>query len=530
MHIRWIKGAEWLTAILLSLAVLFLLIVRVTHAGGLWRDECGVVQLAAMPSVSDILKNFEHQTLPLLFPLAIRFYMALFGGSDTSLKGIPLLMGLALVGAAWFNARGLERGVPLMVLALLGLNTTFLYWNGYGLTGVVLVPALGLTAILLLRPSPAGIIAALLACLLSVQLLINNLVLVLVIVLSAAIACLVRGFAKLGLTMAGIGLCCAASALLYLGTYSAADWKIVLKAPAHLLSRWEPFNSALGNPASIMPSVWYVIFLAAIIGAGYELILIWNREDRHRSAVLIFAVLVGVLAPLAYFGTFRLSGYRSHPRHFVSLIALLAANIDLMVAQLSRNQWVRLARLLFVIAALVLFPIAVWPKILERQTNIDLVAQKLQENASPNDLIVVNPFFLGVSFYRYYHGQTPWVTVPVISEHRIHRWDLVKAKMMMPFPLGDLEQKMGATLRSRNRIWFVGRVKILRAGETPLSPLPAPDPEYGWQAFIYRSAWSEQVGDFVRRHAVRTDIVLPPMPAVNDLEDIPLWTAEGWQD
>jgi len=304
----------------------------------------------------------------------------------------------------------------------------------------------------------------------------------------------------------------------------------VLKAPAHLLSRWEPFNLALGNPASIMPSVWYVIFLAAIIGAGYELILIWNREDRHRSAVLIFAVLVGVLAPLAYFGTFRLSGYRSHPRHFVPLIALLAANIDLMVAQLSRNQWVRLARLLFVIAALVLFPIAVLPKILERQTNIDLVAQKLQENASPNDLIVVNPFFLGVSFYRYYHGQTPWVTVPVINEHRIHRWDLVKAKMMMPFPLGDLEQKMGATLRSRNRIWFVGRIKILRAGETPLSPLPAPDPEYGWQAFIYRSAWSEQVGDFVRRHAVRTDIVLPPMPAVNDLEDIPLWTAEGWQD
>src|SRR5437879_742409 len=85
---------------------------------------------------------------------------------------------------------------------------------------------------------------------------------------------------------------------------------------------------------------------------------------------------------------------------------------------------------------------------------------------------------------------------PTSSDHAIQ-------KMMMPFPLGDLEQKMGATLRSRNRIWFVGRIKILRAGETPLSPLPAPDPEYGWQAFIYRSAWSEQVGDFVRRH-VRT--------------------------
>src|SRR5205823_9962507 len=50
----FLKRAEWTVAILLSLTVLFLLAVRVTHAGALWRDECAVVNLARMPSVTDI--------------------------------------------------------------------------------------------------------------------------------------------------------------------------------------------------------------------------------------------------------------------------------------------------------------------------------------------------------------------------------------------------------------------------------------------------------------------------------------------
>src|SRR6266545_5161727 len=40
---NFFRRAEWIVAALLSAMAVFLLIVRVTHAGPLWRDECAVV-------------------------------------------------------------------------------------------------------------------------------------------------------------------------------------------------------------------------------------------------------------------------------------------------------------------------------------------------------------------------------------------------------------------------------------------------------------------------------------------------------
>jgi hypothetical protein len=48
MRTELLKKIEWAIAILLSVTVLFFLVVRATHAGGLWRDECGTMQLAGM--------------------------------------------------------------------------------------------------------------------------------------------------------------------------------------------------------------------------------------------------------------------------------------------------------------------------------------------------------------------------------------------------------------------------------------------------------------------------------------------------
>jgi hypothetical protein len=530
VKIEWIKRAEWLTAILLSLVILFLLIVRATHAGALWRDECGTVQLAQMSSVTDVIKNFEHQTLPPLFPLMLRLYLALFGATDASMQCFRLVVGVAFICVAWVNSRLMGHGVPLVLLALLGLNTTFLYWGGYSLTCVFPILALGLTAKLLLQPTFPRTMGTVAAAVVSVQLLSNNLVLVSAIAFSAMIACLIRGFAKLALIVAGIGLCCVASAIAYLRIYSAADWRVVLKSPVSFPSLWYNFKLALGDPVSLMPWLWYVIFLATIVGGAWQLAMIWHGRDSRRSLVLLFCILLSLAAPLAYFASFRLAGYHISGRHYLPLVGLLAGNIDLIVAQLSRIKGIRLARLGFVMAALVFFPFAAWPKIIERQTNIDLIAQKLQTDAGPNDLIVLNPWSLGVSFNWYYHGPTRWVTVPIISDHRIHRFDLIKAKMMMSFPLDDLEHEISSSLRSGNRVWFVGSVALLKPGQAPLLPLAAPDPEFGWQVFTYRKAWSQQLGVFIRRHALQAKVVLRPGAEINKMESVTLWTAEGWTD
>ena len=528
MKSQWITRIEWTVAALLSIAVLILLSVRATHAGGLWRDECGTVQLALMPDISDILKNFQHQTLPPLFPLVIRFYARLFGTSNASLQALRLLVGAALLGVAWFNSRMLEHRAPLTLLALFGLNSTFLFWGGYALLEVALILAFGLSVKLLLQPPGRGIIAAGLAGILSVQLLINNLVLVLAMYLSAALACLILRFYRLAAVFIGIALCCAVSDIVYLKVYAAADWAIVLKVPSTFQSIWNDFHTALGRPYSILQGTWYALFFATIVGACWQLVITLRRQSRQ-PVLLLFGILLSVLAPLAYFISVSLAGRLTHPRHFLPLVALLAATLDLLIAELASINWVRLARLGVAFAALLFVPAAVWPEMIKRQTNIDIVAQTLEQDAGRHDLIVVNPSSLGISFNWYYHGAAPWITIPPIQEHRIHRYDLVKSKMLEPDPLRDVRSAIRQTLESGNRVWIVGGARPPEEN-LPLSLPPAPDLEFGWSARAYSNVWSLQLGDFLKTHVELGNVVISPASDVSDTENVPLLVAQGWRD
>jgi hypothetical protein len=163
------------------------------------------------------------------------------------------------------------------------------------------------------------------------------------------------------------------------------------------------------------------------------------------------------------------------------------------------------------------------------QTNIDVVARKLQETTRSTDLIVVNPWYLGISFSRYYHGETPWLTLPIINDHRFHRYDLLKVKMLQSDPLADLRDAITQALQSGNRVWVVGGARPPENG-LPLSIQPAPDPEFGWNGQAYLNVWSMQLGEFLRAHVRDGSVVLPRDPLVNINENVPLLIGSGWQD
>src|SRR5204862_5078204 len=97
------KRVERAVGLILSLIVLFLLIVRATHAGALWRDECDSLQLARMPRFADVVENLHYTSFPILFPATIRSYTLLFGTSDNALRFFGVAIGVALIGAAWFH-------------------------------------------------------------------------------------------------------------------------------------------------------------------------------------------------------------------------------------------------------------------------------------------------------------------------------------------------------------------------------------------------------------------------------------------
>jgi hypothetical protein len=531
VKIETIKRAECFIAIALSLVVLFLLVARTTHAGALWRDECGAVQLARMPAVSDIAANFQHEAFPFPFPLTLRGYTNLFGTSDIALRIFGFGVGVTLLLVAWINARLIGERVPLLFLALIGLNTTFLTWGtsvrAYGIGSVLIALAFGLAARLLVDPAARWILAAFLAFVVCAQYLINNIVLAFSIAIAAIAVCLIRKHPKLAIAFLSGAALCALSVVPYLKSYAdSADWNIVLQYPGHSDWLWGNLNFALGAPFRFMPLIWYFLVALAIGGAAWRLRITWREKS---GTLLLFGILVAIISIAAYYVFLRRLSYVTQPWYYLAPLFVLAAALDLIIAQRSQIAWIRMARLGLVAAFLIASPLAAWPIITKRQTNIDIVAQKLAD-ATASDLIVVNPWITGVSFNWYYHGAAPWLTVPTMNEHRVHRYDLLKAKMISPQPLEDLFGAIRSTLQSGNRLWLVGGAEVLPEGQVPLALPPAPNSQFGWESDAYLVSWSQELAGFVRAHAVNAQIIADKDAKVNDVENVPLWLAQGWRD
>ena len=527
----FLKRAEWTIAILLSLTVLFLLAVRVTHAGALWRDEVAVVNLARMPSVTDIARNFQHEAFPVPFPLFVRAYTNIFGTTDRALRGFGFIAGCAVLGAIWLSARLIGRGPPLVALALLGLDATFLFWGttvrGYGFGSALIILAFGLLASLLREISAGRVIAAILVSIAAVQCLVHNLALVAAMVVAASIVCLVRhDFKRLIVFLSVLGICMV-SFIPYLGAYSNS-WSQVVEFPVTLRFLWNQFNFALGNPNPAFAAFWHIALLVLLAAAIWRLRRSENETTERR--ILLFASLTAVAAPIAYCAFLETLSYLARSWYFLALVALLAITLDCLASKLSNSMSIRAGRLAFAAIALIVLPFNAWPKILERQTNIDIVAQKIADEAKSSDLIVLAPWQYGISFNRYYLGGTPSITLPPIVDLRVHRYDLFREKMLSEHPIDDVLEKIRLTLATGNRVWIVGGIKLPPEGRAPRSLPPAPNANAGWDNVAYSDAWLEQLGAFVREHSEHgQNVSLPIKQGINPFEDVALMVVDGWQ-
>ncbi|MEY2480844.1 MAG: hypothetical protein QOI04_1771 [Verrucomicrobiota bacterium] len=535
MKSQALNFAEWITAILLTVVVIVLLFVRAEYAGGLWRDECASVQLAEMPRIADVFQNFQRESFPAPFPLIIRAYGAMFGTSDAALRAFGFTVGLLLLAAVWTNALLVTGPPPLLALALLGLNTTFLIsgttMRGYGIGSVTILLVFGLVGRMLRHLTLSGVLAAFCASLLSVQLLLYNSVLLAAIALAAIIVSVMHRQLRAALTIAAISLVCAMSILPYLSPFwNESKSTIVLRSQVTLGWFWRPLGMAFGHPIQFTLALWGALLmtiLAAIIARSF---IIRPEKPAAPWDNLLFASLVVVISVIFYFAFLKIIGYLTREWHYLALLSVLAGSVDLLAASLCSINLVRTVRLSLVIAALIVMPIANWPKLKQRQTNVDLVAQKLEHLAQPSDLIVVNPWTIGVTFNRYYHGGTRWVTVPTMSDHRVHRFDLLKEKMMSPYPLADLGDIVGSTLRAGHRVWLVGGITLSQPHETTVPLAPAPNSAFGWNCDAYATVWSSQLGDFIQAHAARGEpIPVTTNMVVNEVEDEPLVAVEGWR-
>ena len=82
-----------------------------------------------------------------------------------------------------------------------------------------------------------------------------------------------------------------------------------------------------------------------------------------------------------------------------------------------------------------------------RQTNGDLVAAQVAKNSDPNDLVVVDPWYFGLTYGYYYRGAAKWTTLPPIDDYRFHRYDLIKEKLATTNAIAPVLAQVEAVLR-----------------------------------------------------------------------------------
>jgi len=184
-----VSFCERVLAILLTLAAIGLHLMRLRHAGPLWRDEVAVLNLSQL-SWPEIAVNFPHEAFPLLFFAVVKAYVFVAGAGVLALRIFGLLIGLTMLGVLWLNARLTGRELPLFGLALFAFDPMFFVWGdslrGYGLGAALLALAFGLTARAIREPNWKVLSALAVTAIAGVHVLLANSVLLFALLISAA--------------------------------------------------------------------------------------------------------------------------------------------------------------------------------------------------------------------------------------------------------------------------------------------------------------------------------------------------------
>ena len=536
-NFRPLVSAPAIVAGLVTIAAIYLHVVFGLNAGALWRDEVSSLEVATMRSYGEMWANLSFDSFPAFFFLLLRAFAGVPAEvSDAALRGFGCAIGLLILGAVWLNAKWLRLGFPLLTLALIGLNPMVIRYGdsirAYGLGIFLALLMIGamwrlLESFTLSRASLAALTAVL-----SVQTVYYNSVLLFAVCLGAAAVALQRRQFKQTCGVLGIGALAALSLVPYGSTMQrVATCNFMWKRPSTLLNLWREGAETLGANIPFGLWLWSALFVLVVaIGAWSFLRNAPGSMRVIERERLIFSLVTLLIGTICYAGFLRVLGYILQPWYYVTFVAFATTCLEMVcssVGEKSRNLLVRSVLVLAVVGAAFL-PAA--RALRSRQTNMDLVAAKLEAIVQPGDLILINTWNFGVSFRRYYHGAAPYTTIPPIADLRTHRVDLAKEQMMSPEPLAPVLRQIEETLRSGHTVWLVGYLRFLEPGQTPLQVPPGFDGPTGWVGGDFLSAWSEQAGMLTRQHAKNFRRIRVPLEqAVMRYENVPLSGFDGWR-
>ncbi|MDQ3198449.1 MAG: hypothetical protein M3Q46_04555 [Verrucomicrobiota bacterium] len=495
------------------------------NAGALWRDEINSLSIATMGTFSELWSYLTFDSFPALFFILLRAFAGFpAADSDTGLRIFGVAIGLLVIAVLWLNSRWLRFGFPLISLALIGFNPLVIRYGdsirAYGLGMVLLLLSLGTIWRLVEKASPGRFLAALASAVLSVQCLYYNSFLLFAICVGAvAVSWRRREYQRIFMIL-GIGGIAATSMLVYWSTIRRVEatqffWKFNFTAELF----WIKLSETLGSPLASFAWLWVALCAGAIIAGSWQLC----RRPQTRSSgtgndAILFALVTLLVGSVGYFGFLFHLSYETQPWYYVVFVAFAATCLEIIFASLPGKQWG--FRTGFAILCIGLTAQPAWAALQFRQTNVDVIASRLESLASPRDFIVINTWNFGITFRHYYRGAANWTTVPPMGDLRVHRMDMVYQQLRSSAPMAPVLLKMEETLRQGNTIWLIGALEFVAPGEIPRRNVRGS-----------RLSFSERAGLLVRVHAEELERVSLSLkqPVVHH-ENIPLSAIRGWHD
>jgi hypothetical protein len=326
-----LRQPEWILALAASLAVVWLHFFFLRHAGGFWRDEVNLINLAGRHSLTEMSKD----SFPVLMPLLVSGWTAIgLGQNDLSLRLLGILIGLALPAALWLAAWKIRRAPPLLGLVLLALNGTLIQFGdslrAFGLGSLTILLTTAAACLFLRNPTwpRAGWLTAL--AVLSVQALYQNAVFIAAICFGAWAVCARQKNWRAAAKIFVVAATSAASLLPY--------WSHIVSMPdaaASLRTGFDPglvkinLDNAMGFPLAQYLWVWGFLVVAVVVCAGATLLRRQPEtgEARTEPGLLISRSTLAV-AVATVFGFLWFAALPKSRWYFWLFLLLIVAGLD----------------------------------------------------------------------------------------------------------------------------------------------------------------------------------------------------------
>lgn len=524
------RKVEWIIGTVITAAAIYLHWVNLQSAGALWRDEAGIARIATLPTLGEMWSSLGHESCPILSLALLRGWSFIVGSSDAALRVFGFIIGLLMLSAVWLNGWLFHRSVPIVALGLLALNPSIVRWGdsvrAYGLASVLMLLTLLMVWRFVRAPNRGRWLAAAVAGVMSVQCLFQNSFLLLAACAAAAAVRVRRRDFQSALAALAIGVPAALSLLPYRPIIcEAQDWSVLSQigfVPALIASS---LSDAVAPTLPWTRWLWIGLAVGAVAACVKSFHVLPNAREDADNARAVSAGSALLAGLISFFFFLWVAKMPTQVWYFLPLTTFAAVCIDAALASWPRWPFWRLAVPALALACLP----GAYQSVACRQSNMDLVAVLLRERVDPQDLIIVHPWTFGISFDRQYSGPAHWTTVPPLADHRFHRYDLFKQKMVLENPAQPVCDEIAATLRAGNRVWLVGDIPVSQT--SPPQIQPAPNNPWGWLDDAYSDVWGAQVGYFVAMHATRGEVI--PTSAsnpVSPLENVQVMVVAGWQE